>query len=360
MNKKWTALLLTGVLTCSTVVPAVATDQTSASVYTPQLIAPSPSAAISDSQLYYGEMKEIMKDEHGVMVGLRLFSERSGEYIMHLSPKTVWVDSAAHAAFDPTDLKVGDRVYVYHSSMVTLSLPPQTAAFAVVRNVPMDARCGSYQEVEAVAEQDGVLSITSDNGALTMKVDQNTSIKAYDGGAASLTDIKAGSFVMAWYETDSQSTVHVDHLLLLPGEEVPATRAQLIAALHKSQGSPVVDYMMHFTDVKQSMPEAEAIRWAAAQQLMSGYDGLIFGPNDVVTLEQAVTVLWRLAHSPRLMDYTGLSQYDDAGDISDYASFAMMWAHQKGLLDRTEKHLEPQKTLTSIETNALIQAYSTL
>lgn len=359
MNQKWTALLLTSVLACGAAVPAVAADHTSAPTR-PPLIAPAPSAALPDSQLYYGEIQEFFKDEHGTLVGLRLNSDHFGEYVVHFSPSTVWVDSGNHAAFNPMELQVGQRVYVYHSPMVTLSLPPQTAAFAVVRNVPMDARCGSYQEVEAIQKQDGGLSITSDNGGLTMQVDQNTSIKTYDGSDAALTDVKVGGFVMAWYETDSQDVVHVDHLLLLPLKDVPATRAQLIAALYQSQGSPVTQGEMPFADVKTDAPEAAAIRWGAARQLMGGYDAQTFGPEDVVTLEQAVTVLWRLANSPQLMDYTGLSQYDDVEDVSRYAVNAMMWAHQKGLLDQTASHLEPQKTLTVSEINELIQAYTSL
>lgn len=222
MNKKWTALLLAGALACGAVVLAAAVERNSASDHMHPLIAPSPNSTAPDSQLYYGEIRQIVKDEHGAMVKLRMMSDRFGEYVMNLSDKTVWVDSSTHAASDPATLQVGERVCVYHSLMVTHSLPPQTAAFAVVRNIPMDVGCGNYQEVESITEKDGELSITSNNGALTMKVDQDTSLKAYDGGSVTLGDVKPGSFVMAWYEADSQNTVHVDHLLLLPGEEAPS------------------------------------------------------------------------------------------------------------------------------------------
>ena len=359
MKPKWTALLLTGVLACSAAIPAAAANS-AVEPARPPLIAPSPNTAIPDSQLYYGEIQKILKDEHGNLVQLQMHSESSGEYIMHLTAGTAWVDQGTHIAFDPADLQVGECVYVHHSPMVTLSLPPQTTAFAVVRNVQMDARCGSYHAVEAVTKQDGVLSITTDHGAFTMLVDQNTTMHAYDGSAAVPGDVKENSFVMAWYGEKAQNAVHVDHLLLLPAEDTFMTRAQLIDAIYQSQGRPEVTAKIGFADVDQNAPEVDAIRWAAAQQLMNGYDEQTFGPNDAVTLEQAVTVLWRLSNSPRLMDYTGLSQYADSADISNYAAFAMMWAHQKGLLDRSAANLEPQKTMTTAEVQTLMQTYAVL
>ena len=39
---------------------------------------------------------------------------------------------------------------------------------------------------------------------------------------------------------------------------------------------------------------------------------------------------------------------------------ALLWAHQKGLLDRTVSALEPQRNLTATEANALIAACEAL
>ena len=58
-------------------------------------------------------------------------------------------------------------------------------------------------------------------------------------------------------------------------------------------------------------------------------------------MEQVITALWRMNHSPRLMDYPGLTQYEDAGGISPYAAPALAWAHQQQLLDREALRLPP-------------------
>jgi hypothetical protein len=49
-----------------------------------------------------------------------------------------------------------------------------------------------------------------------------------------------------------------------------------------------------------------------------------------------VTILWRWAGSPMLMDYSGLSQFSDAADISLWAQPALAWAHQNGYIAAAE------------------------
>lgn len=79
---------------------------------------------MSDSELYYGQVQEIGRDEAGTITSLLLTSERYGEYVMNISGETVWIDSGERTASDPATLQVGESVYVYHSPVSTRSLPP--------------------------------------------------------------------------------------------------------------------------------------------------------------------------------------------------------------------------------------------
>ena len=54
------------------------------------------------------------------------------------------------------------------------------------------------------------------------------------------------------------------------------------------------------------------------------------------------------------MDYTGLTQYTDAEDISDYCIKAMLWAHEKGMLDKEVDVLNPNGVITSKTAEKLI------
>lgn len=355
MKKMLMSLILGGALFCSIGLPAAAaqkTDGTRAETPRAEAFVPLP-----DSVLYYGEIETISRSEHGKMTALHMSSDRYGEYIMLLSEDTVWIDSGSRTASDPSDLEEGERLYVFHSPVSTRSLPPQSAAFAVVRNVSQDASCARYHEVGAVEETDGTLRIITDNGGLFLLADKETALSSYDGTAlAGLGEIKAGTHIVAWYGPVALSypgQAQASHIMILNQGRQPLTRSALAVMLHAAQGSPVVNYAMNFSDVAQDAPYSDAVRWSASEGLMSGYGDDKFGPDDPVTREQLVVILWRQAGSPMLMDYPGLAKYDDVGDISRFAQPAIVWAHQKGLVP-TEGRLGPRDTVTSTEAEQMM------
>lgn len=314
---------------------------------------------LPDSMLYYGRVETILRDEEGTVTGLHMTSERYGEYVMRLTGDTLWIDSGNRVADDPADLKEGEGLYVFHSSVSTRSMPPQSAAFAIVRNIPQDAGCAQYLKVEAVEEKEGVLHITTNGGALVLLADETTGLSAYEGEAPEGFDaIKAGDHIMAWYNAMNKSEdgqVRAGHIMTLDRAEEPLTRAGFAVMLHEAQGSPVANYFMNFSDVAQDAPYAEAIRWAASEKLMAGYGDGTMGPEDALTREQLVVILWLRAGSPRLMDYPGLTNYEDVRDISIFAQSAMAWAHQKGLVP-AGGHLGPQESVTLAEVQGMLEA----
>lgn len=226
MNRKLPVLILTGALACAVFSPALAAGVTPAA--TP--IAPRSAAeevpALPHSVLYYGTVQEILREEDGTPVQLYLESEAFGEYVMNLSEQTAWIDSGNRRTADPADLEVGQSVYVFHSPVATLSLPPQSAAFAVVSNLPMDACAAQLHKVEQVSLEDGRLRITTDNGGLYLTADENSTVTRYGSGqAAALEEIQPGCQVIAWYSAVAQSypgQAYTSHLMLLPQAEEPA------------------------------------------------------------------------------------------------------------------------------------------
>lgn len=354
MKKKLTALALSGLMICSLSLSALAAPIPVAGSET-ESAAPAP---LPDSQLYYGEVKDILTDEEGVLTGLRMDSPKSGEYVMKLSEETYWIDSGERTASDPATLAAGERLYVFHSSVSTRSMPPQSAAYAVVRNIPQDVGCAQYHEVEAVEETDKGVRITTDNGGLILFLDKDTTLLAYTGDApADPADIPVGSHIMAWYQVVLESfpgQAHPSHVMTLeaPVSDEPMTRSDLAVMLHEAQGSPVVNFAMDYSDVSQDAPYAEALRWAASQGLINGYADGRMGPEDTLNRE---LILWRQAGSPMLMDYPGLTRYSDVGEISRFAQPALAWAHQKGLIP-AEGRLGPQDGVTRAEVQELLSA----
>ena len=361
MNKKLAALALSGVLLCSMGAPTLAAGNALPASCVSEETEMERTQSLPNSVLYHGEVKAILTGADGAIAGLHMDSERSGEYVMKLSDKTFWIDSGKRAPSLPADLTVGERLYVFHSPVSTRSMPPQSTAFAIVRNAPQDIGCAMYHKVEAVAEQEDGLQITTDNGGLFLYAGQEAALSTYTGSPIEgLDDIKAGNCIMAWYDVVALSypgRAYAQHIMVLdqtPASE-PLTRSALVSLLHAAQGNPVVNYLMDYSDVDQSAPYAEAVRWASSEGVVSGYGGGSFGPGDAVSREQMAVVLWRWAGSPMLMDYPGLANYSDVGDISLFAQPALAWAHQKGLLP-AEGRLGPQDTVLQTEAEAMLMA----
>ena len=221
MKRTFSALVISGALLCTLAVPGMAAEaegQPGASA------ASAPQAqTLPASVLYFGQVTQVVRDEAGTVTRLVLSSERYGEYIMNISSDTVWIDSGNRTASDPADLKEGESVYVFHSPISTRSLPPQSAAYAVVRNIPQDISCAQYHVVEEITEgEDGGLIVTTDNGGLLIYLDGDTQTVRYAGGSAALEDLKAGDRIMAWYQAVALSypgQTHADGLMLLPSEK---------------------------------------------------------------------------------------------------------------------------------------------
>lgn len=358
MNRKLAALALSGVLFCSVSIPALAAGDIQSTPGTPEDAAVQP---LPNSVLYYGEVKAVLTGEDGTVTGLHMDSEQAGEYVMQVSDQTFWIDSGNRTSALPTGLAAGERLYVFHSPVSTRSLPPQSAAFAIVRNIPQDVGCAMYHKVEQVDQQENQLQITTDNGGLLLYAGQETTLSTYTGTPiAGPEDIKAGACIMAWYGPVALSypgQAYAHHIMVLDREipSAPLTRSALVGLLHEAQGKPVVNYLMNYSDVDQSAPYAEAIRWASSEQIISGYGDGRVGPADAVNREQMAVIIWRWAGSPMLMDYPGLTGYSDAGDISRFAQPALAWAHQKGLLPAGGR-LGPKDTVSLAEAEAMLTA----
>ena len=101
------------------------------------------------------------------------------------------------------------------------------------------------------------------------------------------------------------------------------TRAQLATVLYRMEGTPAVTGTDAFTDTPDGAWYSDAVLWASQQELVSGYGGGLFGPNDPVSREQMTTILWRYAGSPSV---SGTASFTDSSSAASYASAAVSWA----------------------------------
>ena len=94
--------------------------------------------------------------------------------------------------------------------------------------------------------------------------------------------------------------------------------------------------------------------WAMAEGVSDGTD-----PNGLVTREQFATMLWRYAGEPA-SSYS-LAKFTDNASVSDWASTAMSWAVEKGIITGvTDSTLAPQGTATRAQCAAMLMRFAEL
>ncbi len=142
------------------------------------------------------------------------------------------------------------------------------------------------------------------------------------------------------------------------------TRGQIVTILWRLAGSPQVDYLMDFADVAPAAWYGEAVRWASALRIASGYGDGRFGPDDPITREQLAVMLYQYAWNMGY-DLTGggmaLREYGDYDRISGWALEALDWAVNAGIISGTgDSALSPQGRATRAQTAVMLQKFCEL
>ena len=125
---------------------------------------------------------------------------------------------------------------------------------------------------------------------------------------------------------------------ILFASEQNTTRGMLASMLYRLEGNPTAG-KCPFDDVAKGSWYESAITWAAENKLANGYgvdknDKNNFGPNDILTREQIVVILYNYAKL-KGMDVSGaadLAAFTDAAKVSAYAVPAMKWAVKTGIM----------------------------
>lgn len=136
------------------------------------------------------------------------------------------------------------------------------------------------------------------------------------------------------------------------------SRGQIAAILYRASGSPADDRGTVFPDVADTAYYAAASRWASANSIVTGYTNGNFGPNDPITRQQLAAILWRYAGSPSA---SRGQDYADEGTISSYASTAVDWARDNGIITgKTGNLFDPNGRATRAQAAVILHRYMEL
>ena len=139
------------------------------------------------------------------------------------------------------------------------------------------------------------------------------------------------------------------------------SRGMLVTILYRLAGSPAVGTEAAFSDVSQGDWYADGVAWASAHGVVSGYPGGLFGPNDPITREQMVAILYQFARLQGQLDSgrADLSRYTDADTLSPYAREPMSWAVAQGFISGLSADtLGPLASTTRAQAAVILTAFA--
>ena len=112
-------------------------------------------------------------------------------------------------------------------------------------------------------------------------------------------------------------------------------RSQMVQILWAKEGKPAVDAAA-FSDVAADAWYADAVNWAASEDVVAGVGDGKFAPDIDLTVEQVATILYSYMGKPAVEDKA-------VEGASDWAQAAMVWAVDAGVV---AEDLAPQAVVT--------------
>ena len=138
------------------------------------------------------------------------------------------------------------------------------------------------------------------------------------------------------------------------------TRGMMATIIWRMEGSPAPTAAASFRDVPSGMWCADAIAWTAEHSIFLGYGDHSFKPNEKITRQQLVTILYRYT------DYLGkdvtasgdLSGFKDTDQLASWAETPMRWAVGTGLIrGKTATTLDPRSSATRAQVAAILHRF---
>ena len=254
----------------------------------------------------------------------------------------------------------GNRTYTAHlrynggggsssSPSYPVSVPDKTDHGSVTVS-PKNASAGSTVTITVKPDSGYVLetiSVTDKNGKELKLTDKGNGKYTFTMPASKVeikvTFMKDNSVLNFFYDVPNDAyyyeavkwaaengiTGGVGNSLFAPNQ--PCTRAQIVTFLWRAAGSPVVNYLMPFTDVDEGAYYAEAVRWAASTGIVTGLTETTFGTDSVCTRAQAAAMIYRCAQAQG-KGFTGAWMFHlPFTDVPEWAYESVAWCYMNSV-----------------------------
>ena len=250
----------------------------------------------------------------------------------------------------------------------TVTASPTRAAKGATVTLTVRADEGYQLDGLTVTDSKGGTVKLTDKGSGTYtftmpasKVTVQASFTQNQSGTLPFTDVKTGDWfyeaVQYVYDKGMMTGVSADRF----APASTTTRGMIVTILYRLENEPAVSGDLPFTDVERGAWYANAVAWAAANDIVNGTSATTFAPNSPITREQMATMLYRFAQYKGMDAVTlqeNLTGYPDGGQVSDYAIPAMNWAVGQGLIAGMENGtLVPQGSATRAQVATILMRF---
>ena len=250
----------------------------------------------------------------------------------------------------------------------TVTASPTRAAKGATVTLTVRADEGYQLDGLTVTDSKGGTVKLTDKGSGTYtftmpasKVTVQASFTQNQSGTLPFTDVKTGDWfyeaVQYVYDKGMMTGVSADRF----APASTTTRGMIVTILYRLENEPAVSGDLPFTDVESGAWYANAVAWAAANDIVNGTSATTFAPNSPITREQMATMLYRFAQYKGMDAVTlqeHLTGYPDGDQVSDYAIPAMNWAVGQGLIAGMENGtLVPQGSATRAQVATILMRF---
>ena len=250
----------------------------------------------------------------------------------------------------------------------TVTASPTRAAKGATVTLTVRADEGYQLDGLTVTDSKGGTVKLTDKGSGTYtftmpasKVTVQASFTQNQSGTLPFTDVKTGDWfyeaVQYVYDKGMMTGVSADRF----APASTTTRGMIVTILYRLENEPAVSGDLPFTDVERGAWYADAVAWAAANDIVNGTSATTFAPNSPITREQMATMLYRFAQYKGMDAVTlqeHLTGYPDGDQVSDYAIPAMNWAVGQGLIAGMENGtLVPQGSATRAQVATILMRF---
>ena len=209
----------------------------------------------------------------------------------------------------------------------------------------------TMEEIQEAAEQPASEPIVEEDAQA------ETNSDSYTGGEL-FTDVKKENwfYPAVSYVMNKGLMTGMVNGGFAPNEEL--SKVQFAVVLYRMEGSPEVSLSANTLAIPENAYYAPAVFWADQTGLFDGLQGTSIKPEDKITREEMITMLFRYAQQKGFdtQERADLSQFADAEKVSPSAKEAVSWAVATGMIsgEGKDRLLNPQGSASRAVCAAMI------